>query len=473
MFQSVPAASEGRRALHDEAIAALAGRFGARFSTSASVRQQHCGSEAYHRPAPPEGVLFAGTTEDVRAAVQIATQFRMPIIPFGAGTSLEGHTDAVRGGLCIDLSQMNRVLAINDRDLDATVQAGVTREQLNEHLRPTGLFFPVDPGANATLGGMAATRASGTNAVRYGTMRENVVNLTVVTAAGKVIRTSGRARKSAAGLDLTRLFVGSEGTLGIITELTVRLYGRPEEVAAGSSAFPSIAEAVDAVVATIQYGVPVSRIELLDPFSIQAFNMQSGMSLAVAPTLFVELTGSKASVAEQVSIVGEIFADHGGNAIAFATTADERSRIWQARHQMHYALLAQRPGARPWGTDVCVPISALPRCIADIEPDIRAAPFPISLLGHVGDGNFHLGLLIDPNSETEMAIAANLNNKLVACALALDGTSTGEHGVGYGKAKFMRAEHGDALETMWAIKQALDPLGIFNPGKIFPSEEFG
>lgn len=416
--------------------------------------------------------MFAESTVDVVDAMRMAASFRLPVIPFGAGTSLEGHTDALHGGLSIDLSRMSRILAVNERDLDATVEAGVTREQLNIHLRDTGMFFPVDPGANATIGGMSATRASGTNAVRYGTMRENVLNLTVVTAQGKTLRTARRARKSSAGYDLTRLIVGSEGTLGIITEVTVRLYGIPEQVAAGVASFPSIGQAVNAVVATIQYGLPVARIELLDPFSISAFNAHSGSHLPVAPTLFVELHGTPSGVSDQTAELIDIFTAHEGGEISFATSEQERNRLWRARHHMHYALLAQRPGAKAWGTDVCVPIGSLAECIARIMPDVEAAPFPVSLLGHVGDGNFHLGLLIDPESADEMAVAKGINEKVVNIALALDGTSTGEHGVGFGKAGYMNDEHGEGLEMMWAIKRALDPLGILNPGKIFPAGRF-
>lgn len=456
-----------------DAFAALDARFGDNLSFSADLRMQHCGSETYYTPVPPEGVLFAESTQDVVDTVNIARQFNLPIIPFGAGTSVEGHTNALRGGVSLDLSRMDKIVAVNAEDMDVTVEAGVTREQLNTHLRDTGLFFPVDPGANATIGGMAATRASGTNAVRYGTMRENVVNLTVVTAAGNVIRTARRSRKSAAGYDLTRLFVGSEGTLGVITEVTVRLYGIPEQIASGTAAFPTIADAVSAVVTTMQMGVPVARIELLDSYSIKAFNSHSGLNLPEAATLFMELHGTQSGVEDQTAQITEILSDAGASAISFGTSQQDRNELWRARHQMHYALLAQRPGAKAWGTDVCVPIAALPQCIADVEGDLIDAPFPISLLGHVGDGNFHLGLLIDPTDSSEMAFAGMLNEKVVASALALDGTSTGEHGVGHGKAKFLRAEHGGALDTMWEIKQALDPQGILNPGKIFCDPEFG
>ncbi|MDI6028927.1 FAD-linked oxidase C-terminal domain-containing protein [Corticibacterium sp. UT-5YL-CI-8] len=452
---------------YGEAIDVLRGAFGDRLSTSAALRDQHCGTETYHAAHPPDAVLFAESVADVQTALRVASDFRMPVIPHGAGSSLEGHLAALRGGLSLDLSRLDRILAVNEQDLDATVEAGVTRETLNTYLRDTGLFFPVDPGANATIGGMAATRASGTNAVRYGTMRENVLSVTAVMADGRLIRTARRARKSAAGYDLTRLLVGSEGTLAVFTDVTVRLYGVPEVISAGVCSFQSLQEAVEAVIATVQAGIAVARIELLDPFSIRAFNAHSGLSLTVAPTLFVELHGTQAGVADQANWLSATFSDHGGHDIAFATSADERNRLWRARHQMHFALLAQRPGARAWGTDVCVPISRLAECIAAVADDIAAAPFPVSLLGHVGDGNFHLGFLLDTSNLAEMSAAARLNDKVVDAALSLDGTCTGEHGVGYGKAKFMAAEHGEAIEAMRIVKKGFDPLNILNPGKLF------
>ena len=372
----------------------------------------------------------------------------------------------MRGGICIDLSQMSRVLRVNAEDLDVTVEAGVTRKQLNEYLRDTGLFFPIDPGADASLGGMAATRASGTNAVRYGTMRENVLSLTVVLADGRVIRTARRARKSAAGSDLTRLFVGSEGTLGIITELTLRLYGIPEAISAAVCAFPTIGDAVDTVIATIQSGVPVARIELLDEVQMAAINQYSKLDHKVAPTLFFEFHGSPAGVEEQAETVKALAGEHGGGDFRWATTPEARSKLWQARHDAYYAALAQRPGSKGWATDVCVPISRLAECIAETKKDLAQSNVPSALVGHVGDGNFHLVFMIDPNRPEEIAEAARLNDRMVARALAMDGTSTGEHGVGYGKMDFLVAEHGEAVGVMRQIKRALDPDDIMNPGKI-------
>jgi D-lactate dehydrogenase (cytochrome) len=439
---------------------------GDRLSTSAAVCAQHGRDESYHQPHAPDAVAFVHSTEEVAAIVSLCAARKVPVIAFGTGTSLEGHVAALRGGVCIDLSQMNRVLVVHAEDLDTTVEAGVTRKQLNEYLRDTGLFFPIDPGADASLGGMAATRASGTNAVRYGTMRENVLALTVVLADGRVIRTARRARKSAAGYDLTRLFVGSEGTLGIITEVTLRLYGIPEAISAAVCPFPSLEAAVDTVILTIQSGVPVARIELLDEAQIAAINKYSKLDHRVAPTLFFEFHGSEASVAEQAETVKSIAADHGGDDFRWATTAEERSRLWQARHDAYYAALALRPGSKGWATDVCVPISRLAECIAETKRDLAGSLIPSALVGHVGDGNFHLVFMIDPNRPEEIAEAGRLNERIVARALAMDGTSTGEHGVGYGKMDFMLAEHGDALDVMRTIKIALDPGNILNPGKI-------
>ncbi|WP_342363612.1 FAD-binding oxidoreductase [Terrarubrum flagellatum] len=449
-------------------IEKLRGEFGEQVSTAAAVREQHGRDESYHETAPPDAVLFARSTEDVSRAVCICAADRVPVIPFGAGTSLEGHVAALHGGLSIDLSRMNEILEVNDGDLDATVQAGVTRMQLNRHLRDRGLFFPVDPGADATLGGMAATRASGTNAVRYGTMRDNVVALTVVLADGRVIRTSTRARKSSAGYDLTRLFVGSEGTLGVFTEITVKLQGIPETIAAAVCAFPDVGSAIDATMEIIQSGVSVARIELLDDFSMGAFVRHFGIDMKVAPTLFFEFHGGRASVEEQSRLAAEISASHGGADFNWSTDADARAKLWQARHNMHYALLALRPGAKAWGTDVCVPISRLGECLRETREDTAKASFPVSCLGHVGDGNFHLGFLIKPDDPRELAEATGLNDRLVNRALKLGGTCTGEHGVGHGKTKFLAREHGEALDVMRMIKATLDPLNILNPGKVLP-----
>jgi len=447
-------------------LASLQQRLGDRLSTSAAVCAQHGKDESYHAPHAPDAVAFAQSTDEVAAIVALCAEHQTPVIAFGTGTSLEGHVAALKGGVCIDLSQMNRVLRVNAEDLDAIVEAGVTRKQLNEYLRDTGLFFPIDPGADASIGGMAATRASGTNAVRYGTMRENVLSLTVVLPDGKIIRTAQRARKSAAGYDLTRLFVGSEGTLGIITEVTVRLYGIPEAISAAVCAFPTIADAVDTVILTIQNGVPVARIELLDEAQIDAINKYSKLDHKVAPTLFFEFHGTEASVAEQTEIVKAIAAEHGGDDFRWATTQEARSKLWQARHDAYYAALALRPGSKGWPTDVCVPISRLAECIAETKRDLAQSTIPSALAGHVGDGNFHLIFMIDPQKPEEIAEASRLNDRMVARALAMEGTCTGEHGIGYGKMDFMIAEHGPAVDVMRSIKQALDPLGIMNPGKI-------
>src|SRR6516225_369706 len=437
-----------------------------RLSTSAAVCAHHGKDESYHPPHPPDAVAFPHSTDEVAAIVKLCADYKAPVIPFGTGTSLEGHVAALAGGVCIDTSQMKRILRVNAEDLDATVEAGVTRKQLNEHLRDTGLFFPIDPGADASLGGMAATRASGTNAVRYGTMRENVLALTVVLADGRVIRTARRARKSAAGYDLTRLFIGSEGTLGIITEVTVRLYGIPEAISAAVCDFPTIEDAVDTVILTIQNGVPVARIELLDAAQMAAINSYSKLNHKVAPTLFFEFHGTPAGVAEQAETVKAIAGEHGGNEFRWATTPEERSKLWQARHDAYYAALALRPGSKGWATDVCVPISKLAECISETKQDLSSSPIPSALVGHVGDGNFHLVFMIDPQRAEEIAEAARLNDRMVARALAMEGTSTGEHGVGYGKMDFLVSEHGEAVSVMRAIKKALDPDNIMNPGKI-------
>jgi len=450
-------------------IESLQARFGERCATGEAVRLQHGRDESSLAPVPPDAVVFAQSTDEVAAIVTLCHHHRVPVIAFGTGTSLEGHLHAVRGGVCIDLSAMNRILAVRGEDLDASVEAGVTRKQLNAGLRDTGLFFPIDPGADASLGGMAATRASGTNAVRYGTMRENVLGMTVVLVDGRVIRTGSRARKSSAGYDLTRLLIGSEGTLGIITELTVRLYPIPEAISAAVCAFPSIASAVASVIATIQLGVPVARIELLDALAIKAINRHSKTTLNEAPTLFFEFHGSPAGVAEQAQTVQDIAAGNGGVDFEWAVKPEERSRLWQARHDAYYACLGLRPGARSLTTDVCVPISRLAECIAETVADIEASGLVAPLVGHVGDGNFHLLLLADPEIAEEMERASAFSQRLVERALRLEGTCTGEHGIGRGKRKYMALEHGDvALDVMRAIKRALDPADILNPGKILP-----
>src|SRR5690242_15728280 len=461
------AAALRRNDLNHAVIERLKERFGERVSTSAAVREQHGKDESYHTLAPPDAVVFAQSTEEVAETVKLCAAHKMPVIPFGTGTSLEGHVAALEGGVSIDLSQMNRVLRVSAEDLDCTVEAGVPRTQLNAYLRDTGLFFPIDPGADASLGGMTATPASGTKAARYGTRRENVLALTVVLADGRVIRTARRARKSAAGYDLTRLFVGSEGTLGVITEVTLRLYGIPEAIMAAVCPFPSVEAAVDTVVTTIQAGVPVARIELLDETSMAAIATYAKLEgFAAVPHLFFEFHGTARGVEEQVAQVKEFAAEQGGSAFRWAASPEERSKLWQARHDAHYASMASRPGARVWATDVCVPISRLAQCIAETRADLRQSRLAGGIVGHVGDGNFHVGILVDPTHPEEIAEAAALNDRLVQRAIAMDGTCTGEHGVGYGKMDFLIAEHGEAVSVMRLLKRALDPQNIMNPGKI-------
>jgi D-lactate dehydrogenase (cytochrome) len=454
-------------AVPDAAVASLHQLLGDRLSTAPPVREQHGKDASYHPCLPPDAVAFAQSTWEVCEIVKICARHKVPIIPFGSGTGLEGHVAALRGGVCIDVSQMNDILRVSTGDLDATVQAGVTRGQLNEYLRDTGLFFSVDPGANATLGGMAATRASGTTAVRYGTMRENVLSLTVVLPDGRAIRTARRSRKSAAGYDLTRLFVGSEGTLGVITEVTVRLFGIPSAISAATCSFPSVESAVNTVIQAIEAGIPVARIELADAAAMDAIIRYSRLDLPVAPMLWMEFHGTENSVAEQAEMVQRIAADRGGTHFAWATKPEERRQLWQARHDAYYAWKASRPGAEFWSTDVCVPISRLAGCITETQKDIAASFLPAGIVGHAGDGNFHVGFMINPNEPKEMAEAERLNQQLVQRALSLDGTCTGEHGVGLGKIDALVAEHGEAVSVMRAIKTAIDPDNIMNPGKIF------
>lgn len=449
------------------AIAHLKSVLGTQVNDSASVREHHSRGESYHAPAAPDVVCFPRTTEEVVEIVRTSARFGVPVVPFGAGTSLEGHVHAVRGGISIDLREMNRILRVSAEDLDCTVEAGVTRLQLGKALRNTGLMFPIDPGADATIGGMAATRASGTTAVRYGTMRENVMGLTVVLADGQVARTGTRARKSSAGYDLTRLFVGSEGTLGVITEVTLKLHPVPEAVAAAVGTFDTMAGAVETVIATIQLGIGVARIELIDERQLDAINRYSKTDYPIAPTLFFEFHGDHDQhVREQAEAVQGLARDRGGHGFAWATRLEDRERLWQARHDALYAALALRPGARAWTTDVCVPISRLADCIVETQRDNVNAPFPVCLVGHAGDGNFHLMYVLDPSSAAELEAARALNDALVERALAMGGTCTGEHGVGYGKMKFLAAEHGAGLDVMRAIKNALDPDNRMNPGKI-------
>ena len=441
---------------------------GERLSVAKSVCEHHGRGEGHLGLSPPDAVAFIHSTEEVSAAIKICAQHQMPVIPFGTGTSLEGHVEALRGGLTIDLTQMNKILEIQPDDLDCLVQPGVTRKQLNTDLRDTGLFFPVDPGADASIGGMAATGASGTNAVRYGTMRENILGLTVVLADGRVIETGGRAKKSSAGYDLTRLFIGSEGTLGIITEIRLRLYGIPESIASAVCAFPSVDAAVNTVIQTIQVGLPVARIELLDALQMKACIAYSKLDgYAVEPTLFYEFHGTEASVKEQSEMAQEIAEGFGGTNFKWATQAEQRNKLWQARHDAYYAGLSLRQGSRSWATDVCVPISKLAICIQETEEEIRQSGLIAPIVGHVGDGNFHVQFLIDPDDPSELEQAQSLNKRLVHRALALGGSCTGEHGIGHGKIDSLIDEHGEAVSVMHSIKQTLDPTGLFNPGKIF------
>ena len=451
----------------ETAVAQLKELLGRRASDADSVREHHSHGESYHPAAAPDVVCLPHTTGEVRAIVAISATCGVPVIPFGAGTSLEGHVHALRGGITIDLREMNKVLRVGAEDLDATVEAGVTRLQLAKALHSTGLMFSVDPGADATIGGMASTRASGTMAVRYGTMRENVLGLTVVLADGRVITTGTRARKSSAGYDLTRLFVGAEGTLGVITEVTVRLHPLPEAVSAAVCGFGSIEGAVATVIATIQLGIPVARLELLDDVQMDAVNRYSKTSYQVAPTLFFEFHSDNAAhVDEQARTVEAVAAEHGGRGFQWATRLEDRERLWRARHEALYAAVALRRGARAWITDVCVPISRLAECIIETRKDHTDAPFPISLVGHAGDGNFHLNYIVDPARPDELEAARRLNERLVMRALAMDGTCTGEHGVGYGKMKYLAAEHGSSLDVMRTLKRALDPDNRMNPGKM-------
>lgn len=447
---------------------ALAARFGAQYSAAQAMCEQHGRDEGSLQAPPPAAVVFAESTQDVQDAVRLAAQYGVPVIPYGAGSSLEGHLLAVQGGISIDMGRMNRVLSVDADDLTVTVQPGITRKQLNEAIKDTGLFFPIDPGADASIGGMAATRASGTNAVRYGTMRENVLALEVVTARGEVIRTGTRAKKSSAGYDLTRLMVGSEGTLGLFTEVTVRLYPLPEAVSAAICSFPTIEAAVRTVIQTIQLGVPIARVELIDANSVRMVNAHSKLRLREEPLLLMEFHGSPAGVQEQAEVVQDIAREWDGNAFEWATTPEERTRLWTARHNAYFAAVQSRPGCKAISTDTCVPISRLADCLLDSVAEADASGIPYFLVGHVGDGNFHFGYLLDPAVPAERETAERLNHQLVARALRLGGTCTGEHGVGVHKMGFLVDEAGEgAVEMMRAIKRALDPQNILNPGKIF------
>ena len=459
--------TELRRPLPDAFLASLRELFGDRLSTSQAMREHHGRDESSYDPMLPDAVVFAQSTQEVAAAVALCNEYKVPVIPYGTGTSLEGHILALSGGLSIDLLQMNRVIAVHAQDLTVTVQPGVTRKQLNVEIKDTGLFFPIDPGADASLGGMAATRASGTNAVRYGTMRENVLGLTVVTADGKIIKTGTRAKKSSAGYDLTRLFVGSEGTLGIITEVTLKLYPQPESISAAVCSFNDIASAVNTVIVTMQMGVPVARVEFLDENGVKAINKHDKLTLPEKPLLLFEFHGSENGVKEQAEIVQEIAQDHGAIGFEWATKPEDRSRLWQARHNAYFALLQLRPGCRAISTDCCVPISHLAEILLVTKADCEQQQLTHSIIGHVGDGNFHVQMMVDPNDPEDIARAEAVNARMVERAIAMDGTCTGEHGVGLHKMDFLIQEHGEgAIDTMRSIKHALDPYNILNPGKI-------
>jgi D-lactate dehydrogenase (cytochrome) len=456
------------RAVPQAVVDALKARFGERCSTALAVREQHGRDESPFDVPPPDAVVYCECTEEVAAVVKLCAEHAVPVIPYGAGSSLEGHLLAVQGGVSIDVSRMNRVLRVHAEDLTVTVEAGVTRKQLNDEIRHTGLFFPIDPGADASMGGMAATRASGTNAVRYGTMRENVLGLTVVTASGEVIRTGTRARKSSAGYDLTRLFVGSEGTLGVMTEVTVRLYPQPEAISAAICHFPSVKAAVDTTIAIIQMGVPIARCELLDANTVRAVNRHDHLGLRESAMLLMEFHGSEAGVKEQAATVQEIASDHGGEDFQWATTPEERTRLWTARHHAYLSALQMKPGCRSVTTDTCVPISRLAECVVETVDEAEASGLPFFVVGHVGDGNFHVGYLLDPNLPAERELAERLSHQLVQRALRMEGTCTGEHGIGLHKMGFLVDEAGaGAVDAMRTIKRALDPQNIMNPGKIF------
>jgi len=464
---NAPSLASSPARLKPELLAGLRALFGNRLNLTEAVRAHHGASESHFATVLPDAVVFPHSTEEVVALVKACVFHDTPIIPYGAGTSIEGNTTPVRGGVTVDLSQMDAILEVNDEDFDCTVQAGVRREQLNAHLRDVGLFFPIDPGANATIGGMASTRASGTNAVRYGTMREAILSLRVVTPDGRDIRTSRRARKSAAGYDLTRLMIGAEGTLGIITEVTLRLHGIPESILSAVCSFDTMAGAVDTVVQSIQLGIPLARVEILDDVQMRAVNAWSDLDYPEKTTLFFEFHGSERYVQEQVETVSELAVGNGGNAFRWAVLPEERDRLWKARHQAYYAAVGLRKGCVGWPTDVCVPISRLADCILATKADLETASIPGPILGHVGDGNFHVVFVIDPDKPDELIEAEALNRRLVRRALDMGGTCTGEHGIGLGKQDWLVEELGEAVETMRLIKRALDPHNLFNPGKIF------
>lgn len=450
----------------ETAISVLKQRFGEQLKTSQALLEQHAHTMTYIPAQLPDAVVFAKSTEDVQDIVRICAEYKVPIIPFGTGTSLEGGVNAPAGGISIDLNDMNAILKVNEDDLDCIVQPGVTREALNEYLRDTGLFFPIDPGANASLGGMAATRASGTNAVRYGTMRENVISMCVVMPDGKIIRTASRTRKSSAGYDLTKLMVGSEGTLGIITELTVRLYGIPERISAGVCQFATVEGACNATIMAMQIGLPMARIELLDALQVEMINKYSGLNYPLKPTLFLEFHGTADGVNEQVEIFTEISTNFEGGAIGWERTTEARNKLWKARHDAYYAMLAWRRGCEGIATDACVPISRLAECVAETKKDAEELNLLAPVIGHVGDGNFHITPLVMMDDEDEVARAEEFIERLNMRAIAMDGTCTGEHGIGQGKRRFLRLEHGAGADVMANIKHAIDPDNIMNPGKV-------
>jgi D-lactate dehydrogenase (cytochrome) len=454
------------REFDQSVVSELRALLGERVSVSAAVREHHGKDESYFPYAPPDAVVFPDSTEEVRDIVDICRRHHVPMIPYGVGTSLEGHILAIRGGVCIDMSRMNQVLAVHEEDLDAVVQAGVTRKQLNEYIKHTGLFFPIDPGADATLGGMSATRASGTNAVRYGTMRENVLSLKVVMADGRIIQTARRSKKSSAGYDLTRLFVGSEGTLGIITEVTVKLHPVQAAMSAAVCSFASIDGAAKTVIQTLQSGIPIARSELLCALTMKALNAHNKTKLREQPTLLLEFHGTEKGVVEQAEMVQEIARENGGMDFQWATKPEERTKLWEARHQAYFACLQLKPGSRALSTDVCVPISRLAECVTETTKDLEKSSLPIPLFGHVGDGNFHLVILIDPNNEKEIAEAKDINVRVVRRALAMEGTCTGEHGIGIGKQTYLAEELGEAVDLMRDLKRTFDPENLLNPGKV-------
>ena len=456
-----------RRAMPPELLTSLRECFGDRLSTTQAMREHHGRDESSYDPMLPDAVVFAHSTAEVAKAVALCNQYKFPVIAYGTGTSLEGHILALQGGLSIDVSQMNQVVALNAEDLTVTVQPGVTRKQLNVEIKDTGLFFPIDPGADASIGGMAATRASGTNAVRYGTMRENVLGLTVVTAQGKIVKTGTRAKKSSAGYDLTRLFVGSEGTLGIITEITLKIYPQPEAISAAVCSFTNIANAVDTVIQAIQIGVPLARVEFVDENGVRALNRHDKLTLPEKPLLLFEFHGSEQGVKEQAELVQQIADEHGAIGFEWATRPEDRSRLWQARHNAYFALLQLRPGSRAISTDCCVPISRLTECLLETKADCDRENLIYGIIGHVGDGNFHVQMLVDPSDPEDVARAESVNERMVHRAIAMDGTCTGEHGIGLHKLDFLVHEAGEeAVDLMRTIKHALDPNNIFNPGKV-------